>query len=88
MSTAQKPVTVALKQGQVTGLQAHTVTKFLGLRYAQAPTGALRFAPPQALGPQAPFDATQAGPVCPQLPSRLRTVMGDFEAVQDEDCLR
>jgi para-nitrobenzyl esterase len=26
--------------------------------------------------------------VCPQLPSRLRTVMGDFDAVQDEDCLR
>ena len=88
MSTAPQPVTVALKQGQVTGLQTQTVTQFLGLRYAQAPVGALRFAPPQALGPQPPFDATQAGPVCPQLPSRLRTVMGDFEAVQDEDCLR
>ena len=88
MSIAQKPVTVALKQGQVTGLQAQTVTKFLGLRYAQAPTSALRFAPPQALEPQSPFDATRAGPVCPQLPSRLRAVMGDFEAVQDEDCLR
>ncbi|MFZ4709640.1 MAG: carboxylesterase family protein, partial [Zwartia sp.] len=96
MSLAPQPVTVTLKQGQVTGLQTQvvtglqtqTVTQFLGLRYAQAPTGALRFAPPQALGPQPPFDATQAGPVCPQLPSRLRTVMGDFEAVQDEDCLR
>jgi para-nitrobenzyl esterase len=27
-------------------------------------------------------------PVCPQLPSRLRGVMGDFEAVQSEDCLK
>jgi len=88
MSTAPQHVTVALKQGQVTGLQTPTITHFLGLRYAQAPTGGLRFAPPQALGSQSPFDATQAGPVCPQLPSRLRTVMGDFEAVQDEDCLR
>ena len=88
MSITLQPVAVALKQGQVTGLQTPTITQFLGLRYAKAPTGALRFAPPQPLGPQSPFDATQAGPVCPQLPSRLRTVMGDFEAVQDEDCLR
>ena len=88
MPSVEKPVSVTLKQGLVTGLQSQAVTRFLGLRYAQAPTGVLRFAPPQALGPQSPFDATQAGPVCPQLPSRLRTVMGDFEAVQDEDCLR
>jgi para-nitrobenzyl esterase len=88
MSLAHPPVSVTLKQGQVTGVQAQTVTQFLGLRYAQPPIGALRFAPPQALGPQSPFDATQAGPVCPQLPSRLRTVMGDFDDTQDEDCLR
>ncbi len=88
MTSVEKQVSVTLKQGLVTGLQSQAVTRFLGLRYAQAPTGVLRFAPPQALGPQSPFDATQAGPVCPQLPSRLRTVMGDFEAVQDEDCLR
>ena len=59
MSITLQPVTVALKQGQVTGLQTPTITQFLGLRYAKAPTGALRFAPPQPLGPQSPFDATQ-----------------------------
>ncbi|MEI8400535.1 MAG: carboxylesterase family protein [Alcaligenaceae bacterium] len=88
MPIVETPVSVTLKQGVVTGLQSQIVTRFLGLRYAQAPTGALRFAAPQPLGPQPMFDATQAGPVCPQRPSRLRNVMGDFEAVQDEDCLR
>lgn len=88
MSIVDQPVSVTLKQGVVTGLQSAAVTRFLGLRYAQPPTGALRFAAPQPLGPQPLFDATQAGPVCPQRPSRLRTVMGDFEATQDEDCLR
>jgi para-nitrobenzyl esterase len=88
MPIVEKPVSVTLTQGEVTGLQCETVTQFLGLRYAKAPTGASRFAAPQPLGPQSPFDATQAGPVCPQLPSRLRTVMGDFDDAQDEDCLR
>ena len=88
MSIVNQPVSVTLKQGVVTGLQSAAVTRFLGLRYAQPPTGALRFAAPEPLGPQPPFDATQAGPVCPQRPSRLRIVMGDFEATQDEDCLR
>lgn len=88
MSLTNKNVSITLKQGQVTGQQTGAVTRFLGLRYAAAPLGALRFAPPQPLGKAPPFDATAPAPVCPQLPSRLRTVMGDFDAVQDEDCLR
>ena len=32
-------------------------------------------------------DAIEAGPVCPQTPSRLRFAMGDFAARQSEDCL-
>jgi len=88
MSIVNQPVVVNLKQGSVTGVQGDGVARFFGLRYAKAPTGALRFAAPQPLGAQPPFDATQPGPVCPQRPSRLRNVMGDFEAIQDEDCLR
>lgn len=88
MSIVNQPVAVNLKQGSVTGVQSDGVACFFGLRYAQAPMGALRFAAPEPLGAQPPFDATQPGPVCPQRPSRLRNVMGDFEAVQDEDCLR
>lgn len=87
MQTKQT-LTVSLRQGRVTGVCTPAVTQFFGVRYALAPKGDLRFAPPHALDAQAPFDATAPGPVCPQLPSRLSAVMGDFDATQDEDCLR
>ncbi len=81
-------VTVKWKAGSLTGTQLSGVQQFSGIPYAQPPLGALRFRPPVATQWPSSLDATRAMPVCPQLPSRLRDVMGDFEAVQSEDCLR
>lgn len=82
---------------------ARGVCRFSAIPYAQAPVGPLRFAPPQPTGPwgagdRSPDasaqgtaatsrDATRPGPVAPQIPSRLRGAMGDFDAPQSEDCL-
>ena len=80
-------VRVELTPGAVQGLRGELVTRFSAIPYAQAPVGALRWKPPQPATWQGTLDATQAGPVAPQSPSRLRDVMGDFNARQDEDCL-
>jgi len=80
--------TVQLPQGIVVGERLSQVCRFSSIPYAQPPLGALRFAPPLPAQWQGELDATQPMPVCPQLPSRLRGVMGDFQAQQSEDCLR
>ena len=68
-------------KGRVTGLLEGGVAEFLGIPYAAAPTGALRFRPPQprAAWPQ-PLAATQFGSACPQS-ARLGTPS------VNEDCL-
>lgn len=81
-------VKVNLKAGNVIGAQMAGVQRFSGIPYAKPPVGDLRFRPPVACQWSGTLDATGAMPVCPQLPSRLRGVMGDFEAMQSEDCLR
>ncbi|WP_167752903.1 carboxylesterase family protein [Pusillimonas caeni] len=61
------------------------------VHYGQCPpVGGLRFfPPPRPVEPwQGVLDATHAGPVAPQLPSRLDKVMGVYPARQDEDYLR
>ena len=65
-----------------------SVQQYRGIRYAQPPVGALRFAPPVALppGPDGPA-ARGVTAIAPQSPSRLRNVMGDFADPQSEDCL-
>jgi len=63
-----------------------TVLRFPGVRYGTAK----RFARPTRPGRHAePIDATRPGPICPQLPSRLESVMGRprNEPPQSEDCL-
>ena len=68
-------------KGRVTGLIEGRVAEFRGIPYAAAPTGALRFRPPQ---PRAAWsqtlDATQFGSACPQS-ARLGTPS------VNEDCL-
>ena len=57
-----------------------------GVRYATAQ----RFAAPEPVRPwSAPFDATQLGRACPQVPSRLDWVTGPVTSMleQSEDCL-
>ncbi len=61
---------------------------FRGVPYAAAPVGTLRFAAPETPSSWSGLrDASQHGPIAPQVPSRLRAAMGDFDRPQDEDCL-
>jgi len=83
-----QPVQAALRAGTLTGVQeANGVCRYSAIPYAQAPMGSLRFAPPQPPTWRGERDATLPGPVSPQLPSRLREAMGDFDTPQSEDCL-
>lgn len=74
--------------GTLQGLADQGVATFRAVPYAQPPVGALRFAEP---APAAPWpgtrDATQHGPIAPQIPSRLAPAMGDYRLPMDEDCL-
>ena len=63
------------------------VCRFSAIPFAQPPIGDLRFRPPQPSEWRGVLDATRPGPIAPQLPSRLRAAMGDFDAPQSEDCL-
>lgn len=83
-----QPVQAALRAGTLTGVrEASGVCRYSAIPYAQAPVGSLRFAPPQPPMWRGERDATRPGPVSPQLPSRLREAMGDFDTPQSEDCL-
>ncbi len=79
---------VATRYGSVRGAERDGVWQFLGLRYAAAPRGELRFRPPQ---PPAPWtgvlDAVEYGPVAPQPPAGAGYIPND-PANADEDCLR
>ncbi len=80
-------VDAVIHNGLIHGIRTKDVCRFNAIPYAQAPVGALRFEAPQKTAWSGVHDATQPGPVAPQLPSRLRDVMGDFNAEQSEDCL-
>ncbi|MEJ7929480.1 carboxylesterase family protein [Ramlibacter sp. AN1015] len=80
-------VKLQLGPATLTGIQRPGVARFGGLRYARAPVGQLRFAPPVPAPLQGGVDATGIGPIAPQLPSQLSHVMGPCEAPQSEDCL-
>lgn len=86
MSTPQT-VIATLPQGRIVGARQGAVCRFSAVPYARPPVGEHRFRPPQPAQWQGELDATEPGCVAPQLPSRLRRAMGDFESVQSEDCL-
>ncbi|MES2958010.1 MAG: carboxylesterase family protein [Pseudomonadota bacterium] len=77
------PTVVQTQQGAVKGTAANGVQQFLGVPYAAAPTGALRWKPPTAaLNRSGVLDASQAGSVCLQSgPPPTFTPTGS------EDCL-
>lgn len=81
-------VQAVLRAGTLTGVRDNDgVCRYSAIPYAQAPVGRLRFAPPEPATWRADRDATRPGPVAPQIPSRLRGAMGDFDVPQSEDCL-
>jgi para-nitrobenzyl esterase len=75
-------LTVSTDKGDVRGLRADGVDKFLGIPFAAPPVGALRWQPP---APAARWPgvrtATAYGPRCPQLPST------NGAGSVNEDCL-
>ena len=89
---------VETKAGSYRGLindSAPHVREFLGIPYAQPPTGELRWLPPQKLESvqEHIYDATQYKPACPQwiskVPSAYNTVIDGFilSGPLSEDCL-
>lgn len=83
-----KPTTtVETSLGPLKGIQLETRSNnklwaFLGVRYAEAPVGELRFQNPQPVKAWKPevYDATENGPICPQENEDL--------SILSEDCLR
>ena len=75
--------------GSVRGITRDGVHVFRSIPYAAPPVGSRRFRPPEPALPWSEIrDATRFGPVAPQQPSMLETIMGGPEPVIDEaDCL-
>ncbi|OJJ43642.1 hypothetical protein ASPZODRAFT_154477 [Penicilliopsis zonata CBS 506.65] len=95
-------VTIASPSATIIGAAGATVESFNGIPFAQAPTGALRLKPPQAISTAlGTVEATGTAMACPQFffstdPSDLLTsIIGDtldiplFQEITDsgEDCL-
>lgn len=83
--TATAPEVALPHGGQLRGLWDRGVRVFLGVRYAQAPLGGLRFAAPEPAGPWSGVrDAVAFAPMAPQL---ARTARADAPILGGEDCL-
>ena len=61
--------------------ESKEVASFKGIKYAKAPVGGRRFAPPVNKKLTGEFEATEFGSSCPQIPS------GFGEPSVNEDCL-
>jgi para-nitrobenzyl esterase len=60
-------ITLTTHLGTIKGLQHPGHQAFLGIRYAQAPVGPLRFRPPRRIDAwEGTYDATRYGPIAPQ----------------------
>jgi para-nitrobenzyl esterase len=79
---------VETTHGRVSGTADGDVTVFRGIPFAAPPLGALRFAPPRAAEPWAGVrEATEFGPVAPQLASARGVGIGGATSASSEDCL-
>src|SRR6185312_6663854 len=89
MTKERQAPTVRSTCGLLAGSWEDDVASFLGIPYAEPPTGELRWAPPvPAAGWEGTRTATERGPIAPQPPSRLEAVMGPMRApAMSEDCL-
>ena len=81
MASASDPVIVT-ESGRLQGTVGTQMVEYLGIPYAAAPEGILRWMPPQSFGKwKGIFQATTAGSECPQPNSANTAVVGN------EDCL-
>jgi para-nitrobenzyl esterase len=85
------PTVLPTPAGPVRGIAAGTTHVFLGIPYAQAPVGPLRYRPPQPRHRfDAPYDASHYGPACPQLAGKNLgggPAAADAAVEGNEDCL-
>jgi para-nitrobenzyl esterase len=81
----RQTVTVAANVGRMRGRVEDGLSIFRGVRFAQPPTGALRFRRPVAVGPwEGVVDAFEFSPICPQ---PVGSVFDPVPPPQSEDCL-
>ncbi|WNJ16287.1 carboxylesterase family protein [Pontibacter sp. G13] len=79
---------VQVPSGVLQGYDWGAGVRFAAIPYAEAPVGPLRFAPPQSPKPwKGVRDATQFGPIQPQMPSRFSGFLGLDRQRQSEDSL-
>jgi para-nitrobenzyl esterase len=76
-------------EGLVRGRIEEGVAVFREIPFAHPPIGALRFKAPVRPQPRSePLDASGPATICPQLPLRIFTALGEQGGRQDEDCLK
>ncbi|KAH0271876.1 lipase 3 precursor, partial [Aureobasidium melanogenum] len=101
-AAASAAPSVTIQNGTIIGSSLAGVDSFLGIPFAEPPTGTLRLKPPQTISSSfGTITATANGPACPQLVSSVNTtnllsnVFGALieplitagGSVQSEDCL-
>jgi para-nitrobenzyl esterase len=80
--------TVAVDGGWVRGREDNGIWEFLGVPYARAPVGPLRWRPPERPEPWAGVrDVTTPGPLAPQAPPAPAATLPGDPLEQSEDCL-
>lgn len=81
-------IEIETQRGRVAGRSAHGITVFRGIPFAEAPAGALRFAPPIPRSRwNGVLDATKRAPAAPHVASDVGEVIGLTDDFQREDCL-
>ena len=86
---SMNPEIASARAGNFNGIADNGIRKFLGIRYAQAAVGDLRFKPPQRLGDATdPVDATQYGNRALQVGWPDEVMSGlEWQGEESEDCL-
>lgn len=81
-------VTIETAFGRLAGQRKHGLFQFKGIPYAKPPVGRLRWRMPEAIEPWSGVrDAIRFGPISPQAPTQIESLMGGSIGEQSEDCL-